>query len=55
METNKKYKIAYVDSNHRYSVTIPKALMNALSKRKGQEVLWKLHPNGKDLVMEFER
>ena len=55
MSEIKKYIVSYAANIKRYSVTIPKALMNGLNRKKGDSVFWKIHPNGKDLVLEFER
>ena len=50
----RKYILQYLKSNDRFTITIPKLLVSALSRTKGDKAQWKLHPNGKDLILEFE-
>jgi len=50
----RSYKIQYLPQNKRYNITIPSVLVEVMGKSKGTTAKWKLHPNGKDLILEFD-
>lgn len=49
----RKYKIQYLEQNKRYNITVPTVLVESMGKAKGTEAVWKLHPDGKNLILEF--
>jgi hypothetical protein len=48
-----KYKITNSPSSNAFRVTLPIPLVNALGRSPDNEFTWKLHPNGKDLILEW--
>jgi len=48
----KKYNLNLNKGNERYHITVPKVLVEALSYEKGKGFHWKLHPDGKSLILE---
>lgn len=49
------YKITYNRTSKVYRVTLPKTLVDALSVDETNVINWKMHPDGKNLIMEFVR
>ncbi len=48
-----KYKITNSPSSNAFRISLPSALVSALGKSHDNEFTWKLHPNGKDLILEW--
>ncbi len=53
MDLNKKYSISNNEKAQTYRITLPKLLVHSLGRTPNDKVIWKLHPNGKDLICEF--
>jgi len=51
MKTN--YKITNSPKINACRISLPRALISALGRSPDNEFTWKIHPNGKDLILEW--